>query len=101
MSVAFKSPASLSLRDRTRLANILARLASPADGERAAAALLASAFVARHGLNWTDLAFLPAARDAQTGEMLLGDRRRHPDRAWAGYCRRRARQPGETLNRVA
>ncbi len=42
-------------RERARLSSILARLASPYEGERAAAGLLASAFVAKRGLAWADL----------------------------------------------
>ena|ERR1700722_17526987 len=57
------APHALSPRERTRLEGILARLASPYESERAAAALLASAFVARHGLTWSHLTGLlqPAA----------------------------------------
>ena len=40
---------------RTRLANILARLDSPFDGEKLAAATLASREVQRLGLTWCDL----------------------------------------------
>jgi hypothetical protein len=49
---------ALSPRERTRLEGILARLASPYESERAAAALLASAFVAKHGLTWSHLTSL-------------------------------------------
>jgi hypothetical protein len=49
---------ALTPRERTRLEGILARLASPYESERAAAALLASAFVARHGLTWSHLTSL-------------------------------------------
>ncbi len=46
---------ALTPRERARLSSILARLASPYEGERAAAGLLASAFVAKRGLAWADL----------------------------------------------
>jgi hypothetical protein len=49
---------ALSPRERTRLEGILARLASPYESERAAAGLLASAFVAKHGLTWSHLTSL-------------------------------------------
>jgi hypothetical protein len=52
-------PPELSPGERTRLAGILSRLASPFDSERATAALLASAFVAKHNLTWSHLATLP------------------------------------------
>jgi hypothetical protein len=49
---------ALSVRERARLAAILARLASPYESERAAAGLLASAFVAKHDLTWSHLTSL-------------------------------------------
>jgi hypothetical protein len=52
-------PPELSPGERTRLAGILSRLASPFDSERATAALLASAFVTKHNLTWSHLASLP------------------------------------------
>lgn len=56
---------TLSPREGTRLEGILARLASPYESERAAAALLASAFVAKHGLTWSHLtALLQPVADA-------------------------------------
>ena len=44
-----------AVRELDRLAAILARLDSPYDGERAAAALLASREVRRLGLSWREL----------------------------------------------
>jgi len=52
---ARRNDASVTPRERARLSSILARLASPYEGERAAAGLLASAFVAKRGLAWADL----------------------------------------------
>ena len=46
---------TLSDPDRDRLAGILGRLASPFDGERAAAGLLATRFLAARGVQWADL----------------------------------------------
>ena len=43
------------LLDLERLANILERCGSDHDGERAAAALLASKMVRGHGLRWADI----------------------------------------------
>src|SRR4051794_18168802 len=45
----------LSRREQTRLAAILARLSSPFENERAAAGLLATAFVNKHNLMWSDV----------------------------------------------
>jgi hypothetical protein len=47
--------ATLSPAELTKLVGILSRLESPFDGERAAAALLASRMLRRHGLGWKDL----------------------------------------------
>ncbi len=41
--------------DRNRLVNILGRLGSDFDGERAAAGLLATRMLRDHGLSWDDL----------------------------------------------
>ena len=93
---------TLSPRDRVRLTNILSRLSSSFEGERAAAGLLASAFIAKHGLNWSDFATgLPTPPPGQTPERPLRDRRHNDGRAWKGYCRRRSTDSGHALNRVA
>jgi hypothetical protein len=92
----------LDTRERDRLAAILSRLSSPYDNERAAAGLLASVFVARHGLEWLDLTslLLPIRRTTimQAAPGQQQDRRSSGSREWSGYCRRRRSQPGETLN---
>lgn len=46
---------AIQKRDIERLERILGLLASDQDGERAAAALAASAFLTRHNLTWRDL----------------------------------------------
>ena len=95
---------ALTPRERARLSGILARLASPYDGERAAAGLLASAFVAKHGLAWADLTatLQPAARTpAATKEPSPGrDQRRSGSKTWRGFCRRRLVPPGQVLNHL-
>ena len=92
-------------RERTRLSSILARLASPYDGERAAAGLLASAFVAKHGLAWADLtATLQPADKAPTAPKKPSpgqEQRRNGSKAWRGFCRRRPVPPGQVLNHFA
>jgi len=95
----------LTPREKARLSGILARLASPHDGERAAAGLLASAFVAKRGLAWADLVetLQPAAKaPAAPEEPPPGrDRRRHGSRTWRGFCRRRRVPPGQALDHLA
>lgn len=94
---------ALTPRERARLASILARLASPYEGERAAAGLLASAFIAKHNLAWTDLpTFLqpvPEASVASDELLLKQDRRGRASKTWRGYCRRRLVLIGQALNR--
>ena len=102
---ALEKVRALSPGEQAKLAAILARLASPFEGERAAAGLLASAFVERHGLTWADLATLvqpmpqpsPRAADPLPG----GDRRRRDGKAWRGFCRRRRLRPGQTLDQLS
>ena len=97
---------ALTPRDRARLAAILARLASPYGGERAAAGLLASAFVAKHGLTWTDLT--ASLRPVPEGpprtppgfRPLRQERRRKGGKAWRGFCRRRPTPLGQALDRL-
>ena len=105
----YPDPASAKLqaltpRESARLAGILARLASPYESERAAAGLLASAFVAKHGLTWTDLATLvrplpeaPAASDKPPPRQ---DRRHRGGKGWRGFCRRRLVLLGQALDRL-
>jgi hypothetical protein len=98
-----KSPAvPLALRERTRLASILSRLASPYDNERATAGLLASAFVSKHDLLWSDLTMflrpLPQPTVETGGTKPQQDRRRGSRKDWLGYCRRRRRVAGQILN---
>lgn len=98
---------ALTPRERAKLAAILARLASPHDGERAAAGLLASAFVAKHGLAWADLIALlrpaperPAAPEATPDRAPGQERRRKGAKTWRGFCRRRSVTPGRALDRL-
>jgi hypothetical protein len=115
-------PATLTARERTRLAGILARLSSPFENERAAAGLLASAFMDRHGIGWSDLIDVlgsrPGVDAAPAPEPVRGERvratpvrsepvrvaqarperRRNGTGGWRGYDRRRNAQPGRELN---
>lgn len=92
----------LSQAEWTRLTGVLARLSSSHDGERAAAALLASAFVKRHGLAWTDVvASLQPVRGLPAGPIVppaMPERRSTKGQAWRGYCRRRLAAMGRSLN---
>jgi hypothetical protein len=91
-------------RERAKLSSILARLASPYDGERAAAGLLASAFVAKHGLAWADLTatLQPAAKAsaALKEPSPRQEQRRNCNKTWRGFCRRRLAPPGQVLNHL-
>lgn len=97
---------ALTPRDRARLAAILARLASPHGGERAAAGLLASAFVAKHGLTWAGLtaSLRPVPEDPASAAAGLRpprqERRRRGGKAWRGFCRRRPTPLGQSLDRL-
>ena len=92
---------TLSPRERARLAGILSRLSSSFDGERAAAGLLATEFVAKHNLAWSDLVDTLRPADVTEAErqpehapqtaidpLAKSDRRRGGSRLWRGYCRR-------------
>lgn len=95
------SPAEFTVRERIRLAGIMARLASPFEGERAAAGLLASAFVDRHGLAWSDVInLLGPVSDTRPARAALPrvQERRTPNRGWRGYERRRRVQSGLLVN---
>ncbi len=96
---------ALTPRERARLSSILARLASPYDGERAAAGLLASAFVAKHGLAWADLTatLQPAAEVPIASKRPASgqERRRDGGKTWRGFCRRRLVKLGQVLNYLA
>jgi hypothetical protein len=95
----------LTPRERARLAGILSRLSSSFESERAAAGLLASAFITKHGLAWSDLTLalqtrsMPAQPAAPTDPRR--ERRNSLGRWWQGYCRRRPAAPGHTLSRLA
>lgn len=93
---------TLTPRERERLAGILAMLSSPHDGERAAAGLLASAFVAKHGLAWADVVSslrpITAAGVEPCQAPPQQDRRRSAGTTWYGYCRRRLARMGQALN---
>lgn len=95
---------TLTPGERARLAAILARLASPYAGERAAAGLLASAFIAKHGLAWAELATLLQPRPDAPAEPELPspkpDRRRRSGKGWRGFCRRRLVLLGQALDRL-
>lgn len=95
----------LSAREQARLAGILSRLASSFEGERAAAGLLATEFLSRHHLNWTDLinGLRPVSpvRPDSIDQPARRDRRRLGNRSWRGYCRRRATGRGGTLDVAA
>lgn len=90
----------LSLAERTKLAAIMARLASPYDGERAAAGLLASAFVARHNLAWSDLTSLlqPASKTPAGSDETQANRQRATGKEWFGYRRTSDTPAGLALN---
>jgi len=95
----------LTPRERARLSSILARLASPYEGERAAAGLLASAFVAKRGLAWADLtATLQPTNEIPTAPKEPSprqERRRNGSKTWRWFCRRRPVPPGQVLNHFA
>jgi hypothetical protein len=92
---------SLALREQARLTGILSRLSSPFENERATAGLLASAFVAKHDLVWSDLITLlrplPRAAAESSGPKPQQDRRSDGG-GWRGYCRRRRTPAGQTVN---
>ena len=96
---------ALTPRETARLSSILARLASPYEGERAAAGLLASAFVAKHGLAWADLPAMlqPVAKASATPKKPSPDQeqRRNDSKTWRGFCRRRLVSLGQALNHLA
>lgn len=96
---------ALTPRERARLSSILARLASPYEGERAAAGLLASAFVTKRGLAWADLtATLQPAAEASAAlkePSPRQERRHNGGKTWRGFSRRRLVPPGQVLNHLA
>ncbi len=96
---------ALTPRERARLAGILARLASPYESERAAAGLLASAFVEKHGLAWADLTSIleprPRAPAVSEEPQPIQDRRRTSGKGWRGFCRRRFVRLGQALDRLS
>jgi hypothetical protein len=95
----------LSAREQARLAGILSRLASSFEGERAAAGLLATAFLTRHDLGWTDLidGLRPVSQEPPDpiGPPAKRDRRRLGNNFWRGYCRRRSISRGNALDLAA
>lgn len=66
--------------DRRKLVGILGRLGSDAEGERAAAGLLATQLLARHGMGWADL-FAPVAFTNNLANPKAARRAMYPDRA--------------------
>ncbi|MBV9749273.1 MAG: hypothetical protein JO157_10700 [Acetobacteraceae bacterium] len=95
---------ALTPRERARLAGILARLASSFESERAAAGLLASAFVEKHGLTWADLtSILQPIPESPTPSKEPRPRqdRRAGSKGWRGFCRRRLVRLGQALDRLS
>ena len=92
---------TLSPREQARLAAILSRLSSSFDNERAAAGLLATAFVAKHNLMWCDLVEmlrpLPELPAAAVEPQSTRERRLR-GKQWRGYCRRRQVGRGAALD---
>jgi hypothetical protein len=84
----------LGPNEQARLAHILARLESPFENERAIAGRLATEFITRFGLHWSDLAAFAPRTDFYASEVQPPPRKRQRRRPgsgyWAGYCRRRA-----------
>lgn len=66
--------------DHRKLVAILGRLASDAEGERAAAALLATQLLARHGMGWADL-FAPVTFTSSFTDPKAERRAMYPGRA--------------------
>jgi hypothetical protein len=93
---------ALSSREKARLAGILSRLASSFDNERAAAGLLATAFIDKHGLTWPEVidALQPVrpTPPPQIDPPASRGRRRGGDKGWRGYCRRRSVRRGAALD---
>jgi hypothetical protein len=93
---------ALSSREKVRLAGILSRLASSFDNERAAAGLLATAFISKHSLTWPEVidALQPACHvpPLQVDPPASRRRRAGGDKGWRGYCRRRSMCRGEALD---
>jgi hypothetical protein len=103
---------TLDARARAKLSRILSRLASPFENERAIAGLLASAFIAKHGLIWSDLTTLPRPHRGPSVPLELpidrwlhdkskDDRRLNTGRDWRGYCRRRRLPISQAINLLA
>lgn len=91
---------ALNPREQARLAAILARLASPFEGERATAGLLASAFVAKHDLTWSNLTSLLQPLPAATGMPAISppNRRRAGEGGGRGYGQMRPSPQGQSLD---
>ena len=95
----------LGPNEQARLAHILARLESPFENERAIAGRLATEFINRFGLHWSDLATFAPRTDVYAAEAQTLPRKRQRRRPgsgyWAGYCRRRAAASPEKLDILA
>jgi hypothetical protein len=91
--------------EQARLARILSMLSSPYENERAAAGLLASVFLTKRGLAWSDiLGSCPigdAGVDATKPKRERRRNRRKSSRSWRGYCRRRRFSVSQNLNLLA
>lgn len=71
---------ALPPEDHRKLVGILARLASDADGERAAAGLLATQLISRHGVGWAEL-LAPVAAEISLDDPKAERRASYPGRA--------------------
>lgn len=70
--------------DHRKLVGILARLGSPADGERAAAGLLATRLLGKHKLSWEDV--MPLSLPSPTASRWYQETEQHDHRADASRC---------------
>ena len=89
-------------REHARLIAILARLASPFECERAAAGLLATAFISKYDLFWSDL-LIPSRHASYLSPLVKQpcqnqDRRRDGSSWRPAYCRRQFARRGLILN---
>jgi hypothetical protein len=96
---------SFGPREQTKLVHILSMLSSPFEHERAAAGLLASVFLTKHGLAWSDVVSSrpETAAEAEMAELKRNRRRsrRDSNRQWRGYCRRRRFSVSQIVNLLA
>lgn len=93
------TPPQLSDGDRRKLAGILARLASNHDGEKLAAASLASRFVSNRGLSWPDL-LLPVEPVASAPKPPPEPARSEPIEPWRRDAQRLLVERGHQLTKA-